>query len=40
MKKSAEVLHYFGLGCGMLEFLKYSTHEEIGRLDRFLYEAD
>jgi hypothetical protein len=27
MKKSAKVLHYFGLDCGMLEFFKYSTHE-------------
>jgi hypothetical protein len=27
MKKSAKVLHYFGLDCGMLEFLKYFTHE-------------
>jgi hypothetical protein len=27
MKKSAKVLHYFRLDCGMLEFFKYSTHE-------------
>jgi hypothetical protein len=27
MKKSAKVLHYFGLDCGMLEFFKYSTYE-------------
>jgi hypothetical protein len=27
MKKSAKVMHYFGLDCGMLEFFKYSTHE-------------
>jgi hypothetical protein len=27
MKKSAKVLHYFGLDCGMLEFFKHSTHE-------------
>jgi hypothetical protein len=27
MKKSAKVLHYFGLDCGMLEFFKYSAHE-------------
>jgi hypothetical protein len=27
MKKSAKVLHYFGLDCGMLEFFKYSSHE-------------
>jgi hypothetical protein len=29
MKKSAKVVHYFGLDCdrGMLEFFKYSTHE-------------
>jgi hypothetical protein len=26
-KKSAKVLHFFGLDCGMLEFFKYSTHE-------------
>jgi hypothetical protein len=26
MKKSAKVLHYFGLDSGMLEFFKYSTH--------------
>jgi hypothetical protein len=26
MKKSAKVLHYFGLDCGMLEFFKYSSH--------------
>jgi hypothetical protein len=27
MKKSAKVLHYFGLNCGLLEFFKYSTYE-------------
>ncbi len=27
MKKSAKVLHYFGLDCGMLEFFTYSTHK-------------
>ncbi len=27
MKKSAKVLHYFGLDCSMFEFFKYSTHE-------------
>jgi hypothetical protein len=27
MKKSAKVLHYFGLDCGMLELFKYSTHK-------------
>jgi hypothetical protein len=25
MKKSAKVLHYFGLYCGLLEFFKYSA---------------
>jgi hypothetical protein len=25
MKKSAKVLHFFGLDCGMLEFFKYCT---------------
>jgi hypothetical protein len=27
MKKSAKVLHYFGLDCGLLEFFKYSAYE-------------
>jgi hypothetical protein len=27
MKKSAKVLHYFNLDCGMLEFFKYSPHK-------------
>jgi hypothetical protein len=27
MKKSAKVIQYFGLDCGMMEFFKYSTHE-------------
>jgi hypothetical protein len=27
MKKSAKVLHYLVLDCGMLEICKYSTHE-------------
>jgi hypothetical protein len=27
MKKSAKVLLYFGLDCGMLEFFKYCTDE-------------
>jgi hypothetical protein len=31
MKKSAKVLHYFGLDCGMLEFFKYSTHEPLSK---------
>jgi hypothetical protein len=26
-EKSAKVLHYFGLDCGMLEFFTYSTRE-------------
>jgi hypothetical protein len=26
-KKSAKVLQYVGLDCGMLDFFKYSTHE-------------
>jgi hypothetical protein len=25
MEKSAKLLHYFGLDCGLLEFFKYST---------------
>jgi hypothetical protein len=29
MIKSAKVLHYFGLDCGMLEFFKYSTQEPL-----------
>ncbi len=27
MKKSAKVLHYFSLDCGLLEFFKYSTYK-------------
>jgi hypothetical protein len=27
MKKSAKMLHNFGLHCGLFEFFKYSTHE-------------
>jgi hypothetical protein len=27
MKKSATVLHFFGLDCGMLEFFKHSMYE-------------
>jgi hypothetical protein len=27
MKKSAKVLHYFGLDRGMLEFFTYPTHK-------------
>jgi hypothetical protein len=31
IQKSAKVLHYFGLDCGMLEFLKYYTQAVLQR---------
>jgi hypothetical protein len=31
MKKSATVLHYFGVDCGLLKFFKYSTHAILQR---------
>jgi hypothetical protein len=38
MKKSARVLHYFGLDCGLCPY--NLSAEEVGRLNRFLYEED
>ncbi len=45
MKKSASVLHYFGLDCGMFgrkdrgSYLYNVCAEEVGGLEAFLYEA-
>jgi hypothetical protein len=37
MKKSAKVLFYFGLDCGMLEFFKYCTDGQSSKEQLFTY---
>jgi hypothetical protein len=39
MKKSAKVLHYFGLDCGMLEFFKYCTTYSRAILQRAIVDS-
>jgi hypothetical protein len=33
------VLHYVGLDCGLLEFFKYSTHEQSSKRKLFTFPA-